>query len=234
MSDVYVVLSLTRLQRRIRCASEREVAPVERDEGEVLAAPLGRRPPRARVRCRRSQRRDEAADETETVARPEMRKKRTGESRRGARHGAGNAGSVERPARAATRRSPVDTKEANLPSAESTAHTPTRSRRNRTGIEGRLTMRKVALDLGSRQISFCEVSDGKVLSRRSVRQVSELESVLGPDSDSAVVAIEACREAWHVRACSTCTEHGACGSALKTWTTGPSASSKPPRKWRAV
>ena len=57
-------------------------------------------------------------------------------------------------------------------------------------------MRNVALDLGLRKICFCEVSNGKVVARRTVRSIEELEDVLGPETDTAQVAIEACREAW--------------------------------------
>jgi transposase len=58
-------------------------------------------------------------------------------------------------------------------------------------------MRSVALDLGKR-ISFCEVSDGRVIGRATVRRLSELERWLGPGTPKARVAIEACREAWFV------------------------------------
>jgi transposase len=57
-------------------------------------------------------------------------------------------------------------------------------------------MRNVALDLGARKICFCEVKDGKVIVRRTVKEVAELEDVLGPQTESANVAVEACREAW--------------------------------------
>jgi len=57
-------------------------------------------------------------------------------------------------------------------------------------------MRNVALDLGLRKICFCEVSDGKVIARRTVRSIAELEDVLGAETETAKVAIEACREAW--------------------------------------
>ena len=57
-------------------------------------------------------------------------------------------------------------------------------------------MRNVALDLGLRKICFCEVSNGKVIARRTVRSLEELEDVLGPETATAQVAIEACREAW--------------------------------------
>jgi len=59
-------------------------------------------------------------------------------------------------------------------------------------------MRKVALDLGVRKTSYCEVQDGQVILRETVSSVSSLESLLGPEQPSAQVAIEACREAWHV------------------------------------
>ena len=59
-------------------------------------------------------------------------------------------------------------------------------------------MRNVALDLGQRKICFCEVSGGKVIARRTVRLVEDLEEVLGPTTPSAQVAVEACREAWAV------------------------------------
>lgn len=64
------------------------------------------------------------------------------------------------------------------------------------GAQERSTMRSVALDLGQRKVCFCEVSGGKVIGRRTVRSVAELEDVLGPKTASARVAIEACREAW--------------------------------------
>ena len=60
-------------------------------------------------------------------------------------------------------------------------------------------MRSVALDLGARKIAYCEVADGRVVERRTVTALSRLEDLLGPDTGSARIAIEACREAWHVR-----------------------------------
>jgi transposase len=54
------------------------------------------------------------------------------------------------------------------------------------------------LDLGARKIVFCEVRDGQVAGRATVTSVETLRSVLGPDEPPAKVAIEACREAWHV------------------------------------
>jgi transposase len=44
------------------------------------------------------------------------------------------------------------------------------------------------------------VSDGKVVSRRTVSELSNLDDLLGKDTAKARVAIEACREAWHVHA----------------------------------
>jgi transposase len=59
-------------------------------------------------------------------------------------------------------------------------------------------MRSVGLDLGARHITYCEVVEGKVTGRGSVRRFSELASLLGPDTSEARVAFEACREGWHV------------------------------------
>jgi len=59
-------------------------------------------------------------------------------------------------------------------------------------------MRSVGLDLGARHIAWCEVEDGKVVRRGSVRRLSELESLLGRGTAPARVAFEACREGWHV------------------------------------
>lgn len=59
-------------------------------------------------------------------------------------------------------------------------------------------MRKVALDLGKKKTTYCEVSEGQIVRRLTVTDVASLVTVLGPDQPEAVVAIEACREAWHV------------------------------------
>ena len=59
-------------------------------------------------------------------------------------------------------------------------------------------MRSVGLDLGARHIAYCEVSDGVVMRRASVRRFEELEPMLGPESPAAQVAFEASREGWHV------------------------------------
>ena len=58
-------------------------------------------------------------------------------------------------------------------------------------------MRSVALDLG-KKIYCCEVKNGKVVERRTARELKELLSFLGPNTPPARVAIEACREAWFV------------------------------------
>jgi len=59
-------------------------------------------------------------------------------------------------------------------------------------------MRKVALDLGARKTAYCEVAKGAVIQRATVTAVETLKSLLGPEAPPAVVALEACREAWHV------------------------------------
>jgi len=66
-------------------------------------------------------------------------------------------------------------------------------------------MRKVALDLGARKTSYCEVRGGAVIQRATVTSVETLSGLLGPEQPPATVAIEACREAWHVH------------DLLKTW-----------------
>jgi hypothetical protein len=76
--------------------------------------------------------------------------------------------------------------------------TPTRLRTHRTGAEEGAAVRSVALDLGVRETSFCEISHGLVIARRTVSDLRGLEDVLGPESKGARIAIEACREAWHV------------------------------------
>lgn len=59
-------------------------------------------------------------------------------------------------------------------------------------------MRHVALDLAARKIVFVEVSEQRVVQRRTVGSLASLADVLGERAAPAVVAIEACREAWHV------------------------------------
>ena len=57
-------------------------------------------------------------------------------------------------------------------------------------------MRNVALDLGNR-ITFAESSGGVIVKRATVESLEELRPILGPDTEKARVAFEACREAWH-------------------------------------
>jgi transposase len=59
-------------------------------------------------------------------------------------------------------------------------------------------MRRVALDLGAKKTTYCEILEGKVVRRGTVAEVEALRSWLGPEQPPAQVAIEACREAWHV------------------------------------
>ena len=59
-------------------------------------------------------------------------------------------------------------------------------------------MRSIGLDLGAREVSFCEVADGKVVARRTAGSLDGLKDLLGPGVLPARVAIEACREAWVV------------------------------------
>lgn len=59
-------------------------------------------------------------------------------------------------------------------------------------------MRSVGVDLGSRELSLCEVAGDDVVVRRTARSLEGLRGILGPGTEQARVAIEACREAWHV------------------------------------
>jgi transposase len=58
-------------------------------------------------------------------------------------------------------------------------------------------MRIVGLDLGADHIEICELVNGKAV-RASVREIEELRRFVGPDTEPAKVAFEACREGWHV------------------------------------
>ena len=100
----------------------------------------------------------------------------------------------------ASRRSERPKKNMTAPSsAAKTTDTPTRSEGAiEPGAREEAVMRRVALDLGNRKISYCEVSEGRVIQRLTVSSVATLETELGPKQAPAVVAIEACREAWHV------------------------------------
>lgn len=76
--------------------------------------------------------------------------------------------------------------------------TPARSVTQVEGAEERPAMRNIALDLGAKKISFCEVRNGQIVARRTVSSLSDLKDMLGPSTPKACIAIEACREAWHV------------------------------------
>lgn len=88
------------------------------------------------------------------------------------------------------------------PASRCDAGTPTRSNGAKTteGPKETAAMRSVGLDLGSRKISFCEVSNGKVVARATVSRISDLLDRLGPGQPDAWVAIEASRAAWAVHA----------------------------------
>jgi len=59
-------------------------------------------------------------------------------------------------------------------------------------------MRNVALDLGATKICMSEVKNGEIVRRVTVSKVDALMPHLGPSKGRARVAIEACREAWHI------------------------------------
>jgi len=59
-------------------------------------------------------------------------------------------------------------------------------------------MRIIGLDLGGKKTCFCEVRDGKVVGRVTVRSIEQLVDVLGPNTPKARVLYEACREGWYV------------------------------------
>jgi hypothetical protein len=79
-------------------------------------------------------------------------------------------------------------------------------------------MRSVALDLGVKETSFCKVSRGLVVARRTVGELKSLEDVLGRGSARARVAIEACREAWRIASTRSCSrgQSSRVGSPLRT------------------
>src|SRR4051812_33075417 len=91
------------------------------------------------------------------------------------------------------------TEKADLSLLDFSNSTPTRSEGAiETGVKERSAMRKVALDLGAKKTTYCEVSGEQVTQRATVTSVESLRSLLGPEQAEATVAIEACREAWHV------------------------------------
>lgn len=109
------------------------------------------------------------------------------------------SGSVERPEgkRRAGRRSSAKVAVLSPPALADDA--PSRSETQLPGGKERTTVRSVGIDWGSREVSFCEVSQGEVVARRTTTGgLKGLQDVLGPGAPQAVVAIEACREAWHV------------------------------------
>lgn len=59
-------------------------------------------------------------------------------------------------------------------------------------------MRTVALDLGGRKTTFCEIANGIVKARATVSELEALLPLIGPNTPRAWVAFEACREAWRV------------------------------------
>jgi transposase len=59
-------------------------------------------------------------------------------------------------------------------------------------------MRSMGLDLGAREVSLCEIAEGKVVARRTASSLEGLKDLLGPGTLAARVALEACREAWVV------------------------------------
>lgn len=89
-------------------------------------------------------------------------------------------------------------KKADPPPAAFAVGTPTRSETQRSGAREESAMRSVALDLGAQKISYCEVTRGKVVDRCTVSKLDELVARLGKGTPRACIAIEACREAWHV------------------------------------
>jgi transposase len=61
-----------------------------------------------------------------------------------------------------------------------------------------VTLRNIGLDIGKKEVALCEIRDGKVVSRRTLRGLHELKDVMSAENGLATVALEACREAWHV------------------------------------
>lgn len=115
---------------------------------------------------------------------------------------AGKRASERSEGRAAARTSgktPVQKqRETDLSPAATAVGSPTRSRTQANGAKERSALRSVALDLGAREVSYCEVKQGQVVQRRTVKALGALEDLLGPSAPAAKVAIEACRQAWFV------------------------------------
>jgi len=85
-----------------------------------------------------------------------------------------------------------------LPPLAKAIDAPAWSKPQGMGAQGRSIMRSVGLDLGARHIAYCEVKDGKVIDRTSVKRLEQLKSRIGPDCPPARIAFDSSREGWHV------------------------------------
>jgi transposase len=102
---------------------------------------------------------------------------------------------------AASSRRPKKKKVTSQPPEAEAADTPACSKAQvarRLGAEGRLVMRSIGLDLGARHIAYCEVRNGVVVDRASVKKLEQLKSRIGPGTDAARIAFDASREGWYV------------------------------------
>lgn len=121
--------------------------------------------------------------------------------RTGACHGARNSRSIAARLEGEPRaRLLLRKKVADLSPPADAGDTPARSETQGVGAQERSAMRTVALDMGAKKISYCEVKRRQVVERTTVRTLEALLPLLGPNTPPAAVAIEACREAWHVHA----------------------------------
>lgn len=89
-------------------------------------------------------------------------------------------------------------KKADLPPLPFSSSAPARSETQEVGAEERPAMRSVGLDLGSKRISFCEVGKDRVVKRATCSSLPELQAAFGSHAGPARVAVEACREVWHL------------------------------------
>ena len=109
------------------------------------------------------------------------------------------SGMAEEPTKAADTELAAEKVAVLPPAGTSASDAPTRLETHcNHGDKGRTTMRIVALDLGAKKITYCEVANGQVVERATASEVTSLQSLLGPEAPAARVAIEACREAWYV------------------------------------
>jgi hypothetical protein len=83
---------------------------------------------------------------------------------------------------------PAEHGKADLPPVAVVTGPPVRSETRRLGAEERSAMRNVALDMGAKTISYCEVHEGQVVDRATVRRLDDLEVRLGPKAGPARVA----------------------------------------------